>query len=169
MTIAAFYRTSIPCVQAYSYILSGRAVTVYTEVNYINSNVQPYKQGNTLVQAGADLAGIFYYTNYQTVYTKNQPSLPYPASALPPGATLLTPGKFYFWYKKRWYVKIADQDFTEAGKAPKHYKWFGTASATDVPNVPAPLEESSVKAFESVTTKLHMVNIFQVQPINNYP
>lgn len=168
MTIAAFYRTPLPCVQAYSYMLSGRPVTVYTEVVYINANVQPYKQGNTLVNGGEDSAGIFYYTNYETVYTKNQPNLPYPADALPPGATLLTPGKFYFWYNKKWYVKVGDQDWTDAGRAPKHYKWFGTAS-TDVPAVPDPLEESSVIAFENITTRLHMVNIFQVQPINNYP
>lgn len=167
MSIAAFFRTSIPCVQAYSYQLSGRPVTVYTEVNYIDANVQPMKQGATLVSSD-DLAGLFYYTNYQTVFTKSQPVLPYPADVLPPGATLLTAGKFYFWYHKRWYVKVGDQDWTECGRNPKHYKWFGTASS-DVPAVPDPLEEASVRAFEINTNKLHMVNIFKVQPINNYP
>lgn len=165
MSIAAFFRTSLPCVQAYSYQLSGRPVTVYTEVVYTSGNVQPMKQGYTLNMNDNSL---FYFTNYQTIYTKIPPLLPYPAGTLPPGATLLTPGKFYIWYKKKWYVKTGDQDWTEAGRAPKHYKWYAVSS-TDVPAVPDPLEESSVIAFEAVTTKLHMVNIYKVQPINNYP
>jgi len=168
MSIAAFFRTPIPCVQAYTYMLSGRPVTVYTEVNYVNANVQPYKQGNTFVLGGEDLAGLFYYTNYQTVYTKSQPVLPYPADALPPGATLLTQGKFYFWYKRKWFVKVGDQDWTECGRNPKHYKWFGTASS-DVPAVPDPLDPITVSDFEAVVNKLHIVNVFKVQPINNYP
>lgn len=161
MTIAAFYRTSIPCVQAYSYLDSGNSVTVYTEVSYISANVQPMKQGFTFNQTDG---GLFFYTNFQTVYTKQAPVLIPPVV---PGK-VLTAGKFYFWYHNKWYVKVGDQDWTECGRNPKHYRWYGTSSS-DVPAVPDPLDEATVENFEEVVSHLHFVNLYMVQPINNYP
>lgn len=164
MSIAAFFRTAMPCVQAYHWQVAGRDQVVYTDTVYINSNVQPMKQGFTLNISDNSL---FYFTNYQTVYTKQVPLLPQPAP--PTGATGPgRPGKFYFWYKKAWYVKTGDQDWTECGRNPKHYVWYGIAS-TDVPAVPDPLDPITVQELEKAVSKLHMVNIFKVTPINNYP
>ena len=164
MTIAAFYRTSIPCVQAYTWTIAGRPETVYTPVTYLQANVQPMKQGFTFNQNDG---GLFYYTNFQTVFTKQVPQLQQPAP--PAGGTGLgAVGKFYFWYGGRWYVQTGNQDWTTCGRNPKHYRWYGIASS-DVPAVPDPITEETVVAFEDAVSRLHFVNLFMVQPINNYP
>lgn len=118
MSIAAFYRTYVPFVRTYSYYSEGSPVEVQTPPTWVKINLQPFKQG---IQLDVTQTGNI-YKNWKTAYARTIPV--YDLSGIPSGATM---NGEYFYYNGQWFAVTADQDWTTAGRAPKHYKYLAIA------------------------------------------
>lgn len=152
MSIAAFYRNWLPFTKRYTYYDEGLAAQGFLPCVFVKGNVQPWKQGliTDLTQVG------IIYKDYKTIYVKNEPV--FDMSGLPAGATL-EENPIVFWDGK-WFDVQGNQDWTTAGRAPKHYKYLAirrTIGPGDDPiPEPTPLPEL-VNAFELIVSELHQL------------
>ena len=155
MSIAAFYRNWVPFVTRYGYYSGGDFISVITQPYFIKGNIQPFKQGTmfTLDQFATS------YKNYRTLYLRNAPDFP----DLPPEATQVETfayieGNTQVGSAAGWYTVIASKDYTQAGRAPKHYQYdclFVTTTPGETPIPPPVPMPDLVDAFEAVIRELH--------------
>lgn len=161
MSIAAFYRTFVPFVRAYSYFDNdtGNNVDVETPPTWVKVNLQPFKQG---IQLDVTQTGNI-YKNWKTAYARTIPV--YDLENIPPQATL---NGEYFFYNGQWFAVTADQDWTTAGRAPKHYKYLAIAQtgqgSIQWPE-PVPFGQL-VENFEAVIRELHQLTPLVIEELN---
>lgn len=159
MSIAAFYRTYVPFVRTYSYYSEGRNVDVETPPTWVKINLQPFKQG---VQLDPAATGNI-YKNWKTAYVRAIPV--YDLTGIPSNATM---NGEYFYFKGQWFAVTADQDWTTAGRAPKHYKYLAIAQtgqgAIQWPE-PTPLGQL-VEDFEAVIRELQQLTPLVIEEIS---
>ena len=159
MSIAAFYRTYVPFVRTYSYYDEGNNVEVQTPPTWVKINLQPFKQG---VQLDPAATGNI-YKNWKTAYVRAIPV--YDLTGIPSNATM---NGEYFYYNGQWFAVTADQDWTTAGRAPKHYKYLAIAQtgqgAIQWPE-PVPLGQL-VENFEAVIRELHILTPLVIEEIS---
>lgn len=149
MSIAAFYRTYVPFVKTYGYFVDGRAVEVQTPPTWVKINLQPYKQG---IQLDVTQSGNI-YKNWKTAYARTIPV--YDLSGIPSDAKM---NGEYFHYKGQWFAVTADQDWTTASRAPKHYKYLAIASTGITWPEPVPLG-TLVDEFEAAVREIQQTSI----------
>lgn len=160
MSIAALYRNWLPFTQRYTYFDGGESVEGFLPLVYIKGNVQPWKQGllGSLTEVGT------IYKDYKTLYIKKEPVFDF--SGVPVGATL-DENPIVYWDGK-WFNVQGNQDWTTAGRAPKHFKYLAirrTVGPGDDPIPdPTPLPEL-VEAFELVVSELHILTPIVINAI----
>ena len=152
MSIAAFYRTYIPFVQNWSYYDRGDPVNVQTQPTWVKVNIQPFKQG--LMFDMTDVGAI--YSDWKTIYARSIPE--FEVEGFPPDAKLLGT---YAYFGGRWFAVTATQDWTTAGRAPKHYKYLAVASTgSGAISWPEPIPFASlVENFEAAVRELQQTSI----------
>lgn len=152
MSIAAFYRTYIPFMEIHSYYEGGKAQFWFTPPTWVKGNLQPFKQG--LIGSLTDVGVI--YTNWKTLYVRTTPT--FDLTDQPEQAGYL---RTVVYINGRWFDVTATQDWTTAGRAPKHYKYI--AVATTVPDGevwPEPVPMASLVAkFEAAVRELQQTTI----------
>lgn len=152
MSIAAFYRTWVVFTRSYSYYEKGVAKTGYLPFEYIKGNVQPWKQG---VVTNLTEVGVI-YKDYRTLYLKKQPTLS--TTGIPAGAVVSENPLVYF--EGNWYDVQGGQDWTLAGRAPKHFKYLcirnnpGPGSAAIPEPTPMPM---LVESFTAIVNELNQL------------
>lgn len=158
MSIAAFYRTYVPFVRTYSFYSEGDNVEVQTPPTWVKINLQPFKQG---VQLDPAATGNI-YKNWKTAYVRAIPV--YDLTGIPSNATM---NGEYFYFKGQWFAVTADQDWTTAGRAPKHYKYLAIAQtgqgAIQWPE-PTPFGQL-VENFEAVIRELHQLTPLVIEEL----
>lgn len=152
MSIAAFYRTYIPFIEIHSFYSGGKAQFWLSPPTWVKGNLQPFKQG--LMMNMADVGAI--YTDWKTLYVRKTPE--FDLTGRPEQAEYL---RAVVYINGRWFDVTATQDWTTAGRAPKHYKYI--AVATTVPDgevwpEPVPLA-SLVARFESAVRELQQTTV----------
>lgn len=152
MSIAAFYRTYIPFMDVYSYYEGGKAQFWLTPPTWVKGNLQPFKQG--LMFDLTDVGVI--YTDWKTLYVRTPPTFDLTGQ---PEQSQRTRTVIYIG--GRWYEVTATQDWTTAGRAPKHLKYV--AVATTVPDgevwpEPVPLA-SLVAKFDAAVRELQQTTV----------
>jgi|SRR5690554_220890 len=152
MSIAAFYRTYIPFMEVHSYYEGGKPKFWLTPPTWVKSNLQPFKQG--LMGSLTDVGTI--YTDWKTLYVRTPPE--YDLSGKPSTAEYM---RTVVYIGGRWFDVTATQDWTTAGRAPKHLKYI--AVATTVPDGaewPEPIPLASLVAeFESAVRELQQTTV----------
>lgn len=165
MSIAAFYRNWVPFVTTYGHYVDGDFITVTTAPYFVKGNIQPFKQGTmfTLDQFSTS------YKNYRTLFLRHAPVYPdLPSDAEQVKTYAYIEGKTQVGDANGWYVIIANKDYTKAGRAPKHYEYYGLYTTTDQPEgvgVPTPMPEL-VDSFEAVVRELHILTPIVIEAIN---
>ena len=158
MSIAAFYRTWVPVVPRYTYFSEGDDVTTYGPTVYFKGNIQPWKSGLNLdiTQVG------IVFSDFLRFYSKGKVTFVRPVG-VPADAALV----WWFWFKGRWYNTQGEQDWSVAGRAPKHFQYLGKFASNDQPAVgePTPMPEL-VDAFALVVAELHNLTPLVIQAIN---
>lgn len=153
MSIAAFYRTEIPMTTVWSYLEDGYAQKSYSPIQYMKGNVQPWKEGEKLVNP----AGGVYFSEYSIVYLKEFPEFEPPT--LSPGAQDLQQGQTYIYVDDRWNTVLGKQNWRRAGRGPKHWKMQIAAvpnqSTTEIPTPETSIR--TVEAFQNETYELEQV------------
>ena len=161
MSIAAFYRNWLPFTQRYSYYKEGDPAVGFLPYVFVKGNVQPWKQGlvSDLTQVG------IIYRDYKTIYVKNKPE--FDLSGLPPDA-VLEENPIVFW-DGYWFNVQGNQDWTTAGRAPKHYKYLAirrTIGPGDEPiPEPTPIPEL-VSSFELIVSELNLLTPIVIEGLN---
>lgn len=158
MSIAAFYRNWVPFVTTYGHYVAGDFVTVTTSPIFVKGNIQPFKQGTLfdLETYGSS------YKNYRTLYLRHLPIYPdLPSDAQQVKTYAWITGNSQAGVQEGWYVIIVSKDYTQAGRAPKHYVFDCIYTTTDQPGPegsplgePVPMPEL-VDRFEAVIRELH--------------
>lgn len=162
MSIAAFYRNWIPVVGKWTYFSGGRGEEVFTEFKYYKGNVQPFKDGFGVANTSS---GVLNFYDYLLLYTKEEITFePPPPEDIPADAIELALTFKWFYVNGKWYTVTGDENWTYAGKAPKHFKYSGQYQSGsdyvggDVGD-PIPIPDL-VSEFESVISELNqMTNI----------
>lgn len=152
MSIAAFYRTYIPMMEIHSYYEGGKSQFWFTPPTWVKGNLQPFKQG--LMGNLTDVGVI--YRDWKTLYIRTIPE--YDLTDKPEQAQYL---RTVVYINGRWFDVTATQDWTTAGRAPKHYKHI--AVATTVPDGevwPEPVPMASLVAkFEAAVRELQQTTV----------
>ena len=152
MSIAAFYRTHIPFMEIYSYYVDGRAQFWFTSPTWTKGNLQPFKQG---LMGSLDEVGTI-WTDWKTLYVRKLPEFDY--TERPQDAGYL---RTVVYIAGRWYEVTATQDWTTAGRAPKHKKYLAVATKVPEGEVwPEPVPMASlVASFEAAVRELQQTTI----------
>lgn len=162
MSIAAFYRTWVPVVPRYTYFQDGDSVEVFGPTVYFKGNIQPWKSGLNL-----DISQVgIVFSDFLRFYSKQKVTFVTPPEVNPdPGVTVAV--VWWFWFKGRWYNTQGEQDWSVAGRAPKHFQYLGKFTSNDQPEVgePTPFPEL-VDAFALVVSELHQLTPLVIQAIN---
>lgn len=152
MSIASFYRTHVPFMEIHSYYEGGKAQFWLTPPTWVKGNLQPFKQG--LMGDLTDVGVI--YTDWKTLFVRTTPV--FDLTGLPEQA-LYT--RTVIFIGGRWFEVTATQDWTTAGRAPKHYKYLAVATTapegTEWPE-PVPLA-SLVAKFEAAVRELQQTTV----------
>lgn len=158
MSIPAFYRTWVPVVPRYTYNFEGDTVEVFGPTVYYKGNIQPWKSGLNLdiTQVG------IVFSDFLRFYSKQKVTFERPVG-VPDSAALV----WWFWFKGRWYNTQGEQDWSVAGRAPKHFQYLGKFNSGDQPAVgePTPFPEL-VDAFALIVSELHQLTPLVIQAIN---
>lgn len=160
MSIAAFYRNWFPFTQRYTYFDEGEAAEGFLPFVYVKGNEQPWKSG--LISDLTEIGTI--YKDYRTLYVKQAPTFDY--SSVPVDAVLEENPIVYVGGS--WFNVQGAQDWTKAGRAPKHYKYLcirRTISPGEDPiPEPIPLPEL-VDSFELIVSELHLLTPIVIEGI----
>lgn len=150
MSIAAFYRSYIPLVATYTILSEGRQVLYYTPPQWMKCNMQPFKQGfmTELTEVGN------IWRDWKVLYMRQQPV--FDLTDIPEEASY---SSTHAYYEGRWYAITATQDWSTAGRAPKHLKYLAVAVKTpDAPEIPVPVPLGTlVDRFEAAVRELQQV------------
>lgn len=122
MSRKALYREHVAFVAIDAVWIDGESVTTMSNVVWTKGNLQPYKQGITVVTTVAGDE----YKDLRTLYVKDLPKLVGAGGEYAPTATI------YFVYNNAWYKVMSEQDWTNQAKGVKHYKI--TAQKTTKPD-----------------------------------
>ncbi len=159
MSIKAFYRNWVGTVGKYSYrdASTGRTENVYTEFSFFKGNIQPWKEG----MGNFSSDGVFIFRDFNLLYTKADVTFEAP-DTIPSNATAVTLIDWWFYTEGKWYLVQGDENWTRAGRNPKHYKYYGQyiSGQEDIMNdvgEPTPFPEL-VDQFENVVMELDQVS-----------
>lgn len=144
MSKKGLYRNHVAFVTVGSEWVDGESVPTMSNVVWTKGNLQPYKQGITVVTTSAGDR----YSDWRTLYVKNMPKL------VGHGGEYEPVGIKYFVYDNTWYKITSEQDWTLQAKGVKHYKII--AQKTTKPDgvaLPQPIGRLA-QEFETVITEL---------------
>lgn len=160
MSIAAFYRTWLPVVAHYTYMDTGRPENYYTPVTYIKGNIQPWKAGEAVQPL---TGGGLQFNDYQLAYIKKEPV--FDLTNLPAGAKFV---RLFTYLDNKWFAIMNNQNWTRAGRAVKHNKWFISAtSGATAPSIPTPTPFGElVDSFDSAIRELQQVTPILTEQLN---
>jgi len=158
MGIKAFYRNWVGVVGKYTYTQANRTEEVFTDIKYYKGNIQPWKEGMGQFNSGG---GGFVFEDFNLLYTKSDVTFEEP-DGIPPTATNITFFQWWFFHNGKWYFVKGDEDWSYAGRQPKHHKYYGQylsgqEDIIDDVGVPIPLGEL-VDQFQNVVSELNQVS-----------
>lgn len=161
MSISAFYRTWVPVVGQFTYMDKGRPEIWYSPVVYIKGNIQPWKKGE-LIQPISD--GVLVLTDYNVLYTHYKPE--FDLSDAPDEE--LTYERTWAFHEGKWWDVQGNQNWTKAGRAVKHYKWFMSAQTGDTaPELPEPIPFGElVDSFGQAVRELQQTSFIIEEQLN---
>lgn len=158
MSIKAFYRTWVPVIGVWDYRDpdTGEALEHQEPIRFYKGNVQPWKESN---QFNA-VEGGFTFEDFQVLHLKERVLFTEVPSEIPSDATQVQFSTWYFYYDNKWYTTVGKENWTNAGRNPKHAKYYGRFESgqgtVDLP-VPTPMPEL-VEQFENVVLELQQVS-----------
>jgi hypothetical protein len=153
-----FYRNWVGVVGRFSYRELGDLKEAFTEVEFVRGNLQPWKDS---VGALNSSSGVFIFEDYFLLYTRKKLEFEQPES-IPEDAEGVTFDGWWFFYDNKWYNVLGDEDWSQAGRNPKHQKYYGkyasgNADIIEGVGVPIPLAEL-VDNFELIVSELEQVS-----------
>ena len=112
MSRKALYRQHVAFVVIGASWQDGESVPTMSNVVWTKGNLQPYKQGITVVTTEAGDR----YKDWRTLYVKDLPKL------VGEGGEYFVEPTTYFVYNNTWYKVISKQDWSNQARGVKHYE-----------------------------------------------
>lgn len=150
MSIKAFYRDWVATTQRWSYLESGRTVEVYTPIVWMKANMQPFKDGFGFNSSDTGIT----FESYTLAYSKSDMDTEQPPE-IPLGAEQIAADVRWVYFDGKWYYVVGDENWTHAGRAPKHYKYALKYSSQNQPDIGEPTPSAQlVEDFERAVWRL---------------
>lgn len=142
MTIRQLYRSWVAVVGEFTYNDSGRPKAVYSDIQWIKGNVQPWKKGEALEST---TQGLLVFKDYKVVFTANPIETASDEELdIPPEASDIEFKRNWMYVGDKWYALMQTQDWTTPNRGVKHYKHFilhesGSVQEVVPPFTPTPM------------------------------
>jgi len=112
MSRKGLFRTHVAFVAIGAVFVDGESVPTMSNVVWTKGNLQPFKQGITIVTTEVGDR----FKDWRTLYVKKMPEIVGSNDEYAP------PVITYFVYNNSWYKISSEQDWTIQGRGVKHYK-----------------------------------------------